>query len=76
MKNWEYYEDEIKELVDSVGFNEIAVSKETRKPCKCNSIADCDNCVFTDGSETCAVLLIKWLYEKKTRFYQNNSFRI
>jgi len=58
MKNFEKYEKELKELIKDVGFNDIAVSKETRKPCNCNRIV-CNDCLFNRTTRVCSDLLIE-----------------
>ena len=61
MKNFEYFEKDIKELM-SHGCT-IAVSITGEKPCDCDCI-NCNDCMLDVVGGTCEVLRADWLYEE------------
>lgn len=56
MKNWEFYEDELKEYG-------LAFALMNNKICWCSDIS-CDECMFYMGSQTCGEAKLKWLYQE------------
>ena len=56
MKNWEFYEDELKE-------HSLAFALMNNKICWCSDIS-CDECMFYMGSQTCGEAKLEWLYQE------------
>lgn len=60
MRNFEYYEDKIKEFINSG--NDFCINKKDEMVLCENCI--CNNCRFYGADESCVSRLIKWFYEE------------